>query len=261
MSAAAPAPLDVGPFDLGDGPDAALCLHGLTGTPYEIRPVGEALAARGVRAVGPMLPGHGGTHQSLASATHRDWIDAVESAHRTLRGRHERVFTVGLSLGGLLALCHAAEVEVDALVVIATPLHLTSRLVKVLPLLRYAWPYLPKRRGSDIRDPVARARHPSLRVMPAVSVLELVQLQHRARAGLRRIQAPLLVAHGSLDATVDPGNAQQIAAEVSSAERELLWLPNSGHVVPVDYDGAELARAAVDFLTRKRHPLRYVATR
>ena len=82
----------------------------------------------------------------------------------------------------------------------------------------------------------------------------------RARAVLHRVQAPLLVAHGLLDATVHPSNAQEIAASVSSSERELLWLPNSGHVVPVDHDGPELAQAVVDFLTRKRHPmLRYVA--
>ena len=259
MSGAAPA-IDAGPFDLGDGRDAALCLHGLTGTPYEIRPIGEALAARGVRAVGPLLPGHGSTHEMLAGAAHADWIDAVASAHRTLRSRHERVFTVGLSLGGLLALCHAAEGEVDALAVIGTPLHLGTRLVRLLPLVRRFRPYLPKRRGSDIREAAARARHPSLAVMPAASVLELVRLQGRAREVLHRVQAPLLVAHGCLDSTVHPSNAQEIAASVSSAERELLWLPNSGHVVPVDHDGPELAQAVVDFLTRKRHPmLRYVA--
>ena len=41
MSDAAAA-LDAGPFDLGgrgEGGDAALCLHGLTGTPYEVRPI------------------------------------------------------------------------------------------------------------------------------------------------------------------------------------------------------------------------------
>ena len=81
----------------------------------------------------------------------------------------------------------------------------------------------------------------------------------RVRAELARITAPLLVAHGSLDATAHPDDARQIAGEVASPERELLWLPNSGHVVPVDYDGPDLARATVDFLTRKRHPLRYVS--
>jgi carboxylesterase len=260
VSGVAPIAVDAGAFDLGLGRDAALCLHGLTGTPYEVRPIAEALAARGVRAVGPVLPGHGGAHDALDRTTHTDWIDAVASAHRALRLRHERVFTVGLSLGGLLALCHAADAEVDAIALIGTPLHLGTRLAALLPLVRRIKPYFPKRRGSDIRDPTARARHPGMAVMPAASVLELVRLQSRTRAVLHRVEAPLLVAHGCLDSVVNPSNAQEIAASVSSAERELLWLPNSGHVVPVDHDGPELARAVVDFLTRKRHPmLRYVA--
>jgi carboxylesterase len=134
-----------------------------------------------------------------------------------------------------------------------------SRRTALLPLAKYRWRYLAKPRGSDIRDEAARAIHPSMEVMPTASVIELMRLQRRVRASLRRIEAPLLVAHGCLDSTARPEDAQRIAAEVASAERELLWLPNSGHVAPVDYDGAELARAAVDFLTRKRHPLRYVA--
>ena len=259
MTTASPAALDAGAFDLGDGRDAALCLHGLTGTPYEIRPIGEALAAAGVRAVGPLLPGHGGEPEVLARTGCVDWIDAVASAHRALCERHERVFLVGLSLGGLLALDRAASADVDALAVIGVPLRLRTRLTPFLRIARYRWPYLPKRRGSDIRDAAARERHPSLRVMPIASVIELIRLQGRVRAALGRVTGPLLVAHGCLDATAHPDDARRIAAEVASPERELLWLPNSGHVAPVDYDGPELARAMVDFLTRKRHPLRYVA--
>jgi carboxylesterase len=260
VSGGEPIAVDAGAFDLGDGRDAALCLHGLTGTPYEVRPIGEALAARGVRAVGPLLPGHGGAHDALVGTAHSEWIDAVARAHRDLRPRHERVFTVGLSLGGLLALCHAADAEVDALAVIGTPLRLGTRLAALLPLVRRFKPFLPKRSGSDIRDAAARARHPSMTVMPTASVLELIALQVRTRGGLHRVWAPLLVAHGCLDSTVHPRNAQEIVASVSSPERELLWLPNSGHVAPVDHDGPELAQAVVDFLTRKRHPmLRYVA--
>jgi carboxylesterase len=41
----------------GAGRGAALCLHGLTGTPYQVRPIGEALAAAGIAAIGPALPG------------------------------------------------------------------------------------------------------------------------------------------------------------------------------------------------------------
>ena len=45
---------------------AALCLHGLTGTPYEVRPVAEALFARGVRARGPWMAGHDKGVEELA---------------------------------------------------------------------------------------------------------------------------------------------------------------------------------------------------
>jgi len=254
---AAESVVDAGPFDLGDGPDAALCLHGLTGTPYEVRPLGEALAASGVRALGPRLPGHGSTARALAATSCGDWLAAARESLRTLRARHDRVSLVGLSLGGLLSLALAGEEEVDALVVIGTPLHLHTRLAALVPALKRVRESFPKRSGSDIRNAAARARHPSLAVMPLASVHELMRLQKRVRAGLGRVTAPILVAHGALDTTARPDDAREIAGGVASGERELLWLPCSGHVVPVDHDGPALSRAVVDFLIRKRHPLRY----
>ncbi len=221
-----------------------------------MRPLGEALARRGLRALGPLLPGHGADAETLARATHADWIDAARDAHRRLREAHERVHVVGLSLGGLLALWLAAERDVDALAVVGTPLRLRSRWARLLPVARRVVPFVEKHSGSDIRDAAARARHPSLRVMPLASAHELTRLQRRVRRTLGRVQAPILVAHGALDATADPDDARRIAGLVASPERELLWLPNSGHVAPVDHDGERLARAVADFCTRPRPALR-----
>ena len=81
----------------------------------------------------------------------------------------------------------------------------------------------------------------------------------KVEIAVRRVRAPILVAHGRLDRTAHPDDALQILRAVASPERELLWLPNSGHVLPVDYDSADLVRRAGDFLTRSRPPLRYVA--
>jgi len=264
----APQAVDPEPFDLtgdpageGGGADAgraaALCLHGLSGTPYEVRPLGEALAARGIRAVGPLLPGHGETPEALRGVPYTAWTEAVGAVWRRLRAEHERVHVVGLSLGGLLGLWLASrERHADGLVVVGTPLRLRSPAVRLVPAAKRFVHFVPKRTGSDIRDPAARARHPSLPLMPLASVHELMRLQARVRSALPRVRAPILVAHGRLDATAHPEDARAIAAGVASPERQLLWLERSGHVVPVDRDGPRLAAAVAEFLARPRRALR-----
>jgi carboxylesterase len=244
--------VDPTPFELaGAGRAAALCLHGLTGTPWEVRSLGLALSARGVRAVGPALPGHNETPERLAKVGFRDWLGAARAGLAALRARHESVFIVGMSMGGLLSLAMAAELRVEALVVVGTPLHLPRGLAPALPLLRHLRPFARKRVGSDIRDAEARARHPSYPVMPLASLQQLGRLQREVRRLLPRVEAPLLVAHGARDSTANPADAREILGAVGSREKQLLILASSGHVVPVDVDAPELAHAAADFLARR----------
>src|SRR3954471_2522919 len=79
----------------GDG-RGVLCLHGITGTPFEIRPLAEALGRRGWTVAAPTLAGHGGTLRDLANTTWHDWLASAEAALDSLRAR------VG---GGPVAIC------------------------------------------------------------------------------------------------------------------------------------------------------------
>ena len=251
MSEAIP-PVDAGAFDLaprgGDGRLGAVCLHGLTGTPYEVRPIGEALAARGIHACGPVLPGHDSSVEALAQLPYSAWIEAARAAIASQRSQHEVVFVAGLSLGGLTALAVATEGLADAIAVVAAPLYLRpAPLVALLPAAKYVYPYLPKREGSDIQDPAARARQPGYKQMPLRSLHELTKMQRWVRGRLARISVPIFVGHGALDRTVASSDAHEIVAGVSSDDRRLLMLARSGHVVPMDYDGPKLCQAIADF--------------
>src|SRR6185295_583944 len=84
----------------------ALCLHGVTGTPFEIRPVAEALGRAGYSVEAPMLVGHGGTLRDLAATRWPDWLRSAEQAMElVLRRTADRpIALVGFSMGGLLAL-------------------------------------------------------------------------------------------------------------------------------------------------------------
>ena len=249
---------DASPFDLhgesaagGDGRVAALCLHGLTGTPYEVRPLAEALALRGIRAFGPALPGHNETPEVLARTSHREWLDAARDHCAELRKQHECVFGVGMSMGGLVTLWLAANEGLDAAVVVGTPLRLRQKGVFLVPLAKHLMRYLSKSAGSDIRDPASRARHPGYSVMPLAGIHELQRLQRVVRPQLSRVTSPVLVAHGVHDRTAHPDDARAVFDGIRSEVKELLLLENSAHIVPVDHDGPMLARAGADFLARQ----------
>jgi len=253
---ALPKAVDASPFDLrcehaaGGESAAALCLHGLTGTPYEVRPLAEAIVERGIRARGPALPGHNSTPEALSLLPNDAWIAAVLDEYRRLREQHDRVFLVGLSLGGLLSMELASNHPVDALVVIGAPLQLRQPIPLLIPLIKRIQPMMKKREGSDIRDPEARSRHPGYDQMPLASVHELIRIQRLVRDGLSRIEAPTFVAHGAYDTTARPRDAHRIHREVGAEVKEIMICEDSGHVVPVDRDGAVLAQNVADFLER-----------
>src|SRR5437868_12714810 len=121
-------PGDKSPLSLAGGDTGALCLHGITGTPFEIRPVAEALGRAGYAVEGPMLAGHGGSLRDLAATRWPDWLRSAEQAMDSLAQRTggRPITLVGFSMGGLLALKLARlyPERIGALVVMAAPLRL-----------------------------------------------------------------------------------------------------------------------------------------
>lgn len=255
MSAAEVAKLDFDAFDLRPEPmqasgAAALCLHGLTGTPYEVRPVAESLVARGIRARGPWMAGHAGGAEVLAKTPWQAWVEEARLELVALRAEHDRVFLVGVSMGGLVSLRLAQTEVIEALAVIGTPLVLAPPIPQLLPLIQR---FVSSRRktGSDIQEPGARARHPGLAAMPFSAVAELIALQSKVIPDLPLVRLPILIAHGRRDRTARPRDAARLFEEVGSTDKELFYLERSGHVATVDYDGPALARAVADFFGRR----------
>ena len=100
--------IDPSPIAWGDGERGVLLLHGLTGTPYEVRPFAQALARRGFAVRAPRLEGHQDL-DALESSTWRQWYGGAEAAFEALRdGGRRRTVVLGFSLGALLSLRLAA---------------------------------------------------------------------------------------------------------------------------------------------------------
>ena len=86
-----------------------LLIHGLTGTPMEMRLLGLGLHARGYTVAGMQLAGHCGNVEDLLATGREDWYGSVQRAADVLRPKVDHLFVAGLSMGALLALKLAAD--------------------------------------------------------------------------------------------------------------------------------------------------------
>jgi len=86
------------------GRAAVLLIHGLTGTPSEMRYVAKGLHRAGFTIYGMQLAGHCGQPDDLLSTGWRDWYRSVDDAATRLARDCDRLFVAGLSMGAVLAL-------------------------------------------------------------------------------------------------------------------------------------------------------------
>ncbi len=96
-------------WTLPAGTTHALLIPGFLGTPKEMRPLAEHLAAAGVTARAVLLPGFGPDASRMGEVRAKDWLDAALAAWRDVSAAAERAVIVGFSMGGAVAVAVAAR--------------------------------------------------------------------------------------------------------------------------------------------------------
>ena len=248
-----PQPKDLSPFEYaaGDGPLGVLLIHGFTGSVAETRPMGEYLAARGLRVRCPLLSGHGTHPRDLTRVRWQTWAGQLDAALRELEGQCATVFVGGLSLGSLLALWLAVEhSKVAGLIVMAPAVKVQNRLLPFTLALRHIFKYDPfgGMGDADLGDPAAIDRIWCYDELPLWGAGELYLLQRQVNRALGRIHQPVLVFQGRRDAHLDPQAAQIVYDRVASMDKRLVWLGNSGHNLLVDGERASVWEQSYSWL-------------
>lgn len=260
-------PSNAAAFTLPVGDDrrrgAALCLHGFTGTPYEVRVIADDVCSRlGLAVHAPLLPGHGDDPAALNHLDDDAWLNAALDAFDRLdeldpvpAGQTRPRVIVGCSMGGLLALQLCTRRHVDAVVLLAPALRLFPlTAVGVSALSAGLWrvrPFIQKETpGGDVGDDEAARKNPTYKVMPTRGLATFFGLQQRTAALLPSVTTPLCTMHGDLDRTIDPVSSRLIARQVNSPVVEHHRLRHTRHLVGLDVERDLVSDLGCDFIRR-----------
>ena len=241
------------PFLLPGGRVGCLLIHGTTGTPKEMRWLGEYLAEKGYSVLGCRLFGHATDQKDLLRARWYDWHTSVEDAYHILSGICDEIFIAGISLGGLLAIHFASQFPVSGLITYSAPYSMPEKLAvilrPVLPLLSTVWHFFPKGE-PDWHDIELHKDHLEYPAYPIRVATELHRLIDVVQKDLPNITVPVLIIHSIKDATVPYQHAEKIHETIGSRDRELLWLENSGHNMTRDSERDKVFHATAAFIQR-----------
>lgn len=225
-----------------------LVSHGFTGGPASVMPLAHRLAEAGYHVECPCLSGHGTRWEDIIGLRAEDWLADLEQARRSLEARCQKVFMVGLSMGGTLALRLAQlNPSIQGVVVINHALWFGHPLVPFAPLLKHLIPSTPAI-ASDIKDPTVR--EPAYDRTPTAGVAELYRLARTVRRELPGLKQPLLIFKSREDHVLLPRNATRTLERAGSQDKALVWLENSYHVATLDFDQDLIASGVLAFIHR-----------
>jgi carboxylesterase len=246
------------PFFFPGGRTGILLIHGFTGTPKEMRWMGEYLNKQGLTCLGIRLNGHATTLEDMRRSHWTDWTASVEDGIHLLSGSVDRIYLAGLSMGGVLSLLMSARFSqrVAGVIAMSTP-YVLSRDPKNYPVwfiklygrfVKYA-PKSGEAPGASWFDKEAFASHVSYQQNPISSAAEL-------KALLYEIRKPVLLIHSKNDSYVSPENMEKIySGLVNASDKTKLYVTGSGRVVTRDAARHQVFKAAGEFIRKVERQL------
>jgi len=245
-------------FLLGDSSKpACLLIHGFTGTPKEMRWMGEFLNGQGYTCLGIRLAGHATDPEDMIRSRWTDWVASVEDGYQLLRGVSNDIFLVGLSMGGILALLMSTRLvpRVKGVIAMSTPSRLpTDYPIWFIELMSRVVRYRPKSKeppGSGWFDKAVYKDHVAYAKNPVRSTAELKKLILEMRAALPKVNVPVLLMHSKDERYILSDNAEDIYAELTNAsDKTKIYLTGSGHVLPRDASREQVFQSALEFIQR-----------
>lgn len=263
----------------GDNGATVILIHGMTGTPSEMKYLATFLNKKGYSVICPRLAKHGEPIRVLKYAKWQEFYESVRRIFTTgeLAGNKGPVFTAGLSMGALLALLLAHEFRdrVVGVSCLAPTLFYdgwNSLVSKVFlpfayytPLKYFAYfkeepPYGIKNKAMqerihkyygnaklDSMENVAQYGYP---FFPVTLLYQLQLLVRHLAKKLPLMDFPVQLIQAKDDDMTSIKNSKYIYDNIKTEMKEIVLLYDSYHVITADQERDIVGEKVDDFFSR-----------
>ena len=259
-------------IELPGGNHSVLLIHGLTGSPFEMKYLARKLNKAGFTVKGPCLEGHCTTLKNLSKTNWKDWYRSVRESFIEMKKSSDTVSVAGLCMGALLSLHLSYELgsEVAAVSLISTTLFYDGWSLPwfkfLLPIayytpLRFIYSYSETEpygiKNKPLRERIVNLmNNDSIAYIktPATSMHELFKLIREVKRELPTITTPALLLHSREDDLTSIKNPDYVEEKIGSKIVRKIILDDSYHMMTIDNQKDRVAEETIKFFIEQISP-------
>jgi len=197
-----------------------LLIHGLSDSPYLLKPIARHLQERGFLVRSILLPGHGTVPGDLLNIRYQEWLRATEYGIHQLKSQTEKLYLGGFSTGGALCIQESMNnKEIKGLILFSPAVGIKSRWAFMADFLKIFQRWLGGE--EDDRD---YAKYETFAVNGGAQIYNLTRQIDAAFAAGQRLSMPVFTVLSADDISIDPDKMLAVFNSYVTSPKSLLVL-------------------------------------
>lgn len=241
-------------FQKGEEKNAVLLIHGFTGSPYEMKYLGESIYKNlNYTTYIPRLPGHGTNSKDFRNTTANDWLKKGINSYLNLKSYYKNVSVIGLSMGSLISLLISVKFNVQKLILISPAIKPINPLVPFTQLLKFFIPKTKQKSGEERingakteEDKIYHINYHKYHYLEQIA--ELYKLIKLSKKQLSEVNNPTFIIASKKDELVKMEGVKEIYNKIESKKKKLITFENSSHVITQGEEKEKCAQKTINFL-------------
>ena len=205
-------------------------IHGFSSSTYEMKLLAEFLASKQIHVVAKNLPGHGTTINDCNRVKYQDWLDFSKKELSILASQSDKIYIIGCSMGGAIALYLASIFPVNGVIVGGLVIKFQKPFMTnfVNTILCGILKTREKKMifSKNIRDNINFYGYTHY---PLIALNEFRKMLKFIKPFFKNIRVPVLLIHSENDRSSIKDNVLIVKKLIKSIEAEIFIIKNAHH--------------------------------